>query len=73
MDWDFEVALDPTIEQADLERTDFGKTISAAQEKPDQSGLIYDVVAPGNGSIQISFTHPEIQEASLITVDVVSN
>jgi len=72
VDWDFEVVLDPTIEQADLERTDVGKTISAAENKSDQSGLIYDVVAPGNGSIQISFTHPETKEASLIKVEVVS-
>ena len=70
--WNFELTLDPLVEQADLNREVTGQTFNVAAPTQQETALSYDIVAAGEGAIQISFTNPETGESTMIVVRIKS-
>jgi len=70
--WNFQVQLDPLVQQADLNREDVGDFMFVADPTADESALSYDIVAAGEGAIRISFTNPEGGESTMIVVKITS-
>ena len=71
--WDFQLDLGTLVEQADLEREDVPETLMVADSSAEESTLIYDVVASGEGVMRLSFTNPDSGESTMLVVRITSS